>query len=312
MAETVRIAHLSDVHLAPLPAIPLGLLNVKRALGWLNWQRKRRAIHTRETLDAIVADVKAQAPDHIVVSGDLINLGLPEECEAALAWLQSLGSPEQVSVVPGNHDIYSWLRRDDPGVWRWAAYMRSDAFGVELGAVQREGMRLGDSVTGGFPYVRRIGPVALIGLNSAEPTAVGSAEGRLGQQQIERLTGVLERTGEAGLIRLVAIHHPPLARLGRPKKGLIDAGSLENVLVRAGAELVVYGHNHRLASDSAGSVRIEGVGSASAASGIGRETAGCYNLIKVSKDAGGEARIAIETRGLTEGGNGVGRLEATG
>ena len=311
MTDTVRIAHLSDVHLPPLPPIPLRLLNMKRALGWLNWQRKRRAIHRREALDRIVADVKAQAPDHILVSGDLINLGLPQECVAALAWLQTLGAPNQVSVVPGNHDIYSWLG-NDPGVGRWVPYMRSDEAGVALGAVQREKLRGSDSVTGGFPYVRRIGPVALIGLNSAEPGKVGYATGRLGPPQIERLACVLERTGALGLVRLVAIHHPPLVRLGRPNKGLIDAGLLENVLERAGAELVVYGHNHRRASDRAGRVRIEGIASASAVFGVRREPAGCYNLITISKQAGGAARIAIEPRGIVDASGTVGPVGRSG
>ncbi|WP_457825368.1 hypothetical protein, partial [Staphylococcus aureus] len=75
MTDAVRFAWLSDVHL-PLAGFPLRYWNLKRVLGWLNWQRKRRFIHTREALDLIVADMKAQKPDHILVSGDLINLGL--------------------------------------------------------------------------------------------------------------------------------------------------------------------------------------------------------------------------------------------
>ena len=175
--ETVTIAHLSDVHLPLESGFAPQYWNIKRALGFINWQRKRRFIHTRAALDAIVADVSAQRPDHILVSGDLVNIGLPAEYEGALAWLKTVGPPDRVSVVPGNHDIYT-LQGRDPGVARWAEYMRSDVLGVQVGAVQREGLRVGDSVTGGFPFVRQIGPVAIIGLNSAEPTPVGFASGR--------------------------------------------------------------------------------------------------------------------------------------
>ena len=57
-------------------------------------------------LAALVADLKARTPDHIAVTGDLVNLSLPSEFVAARAWLDALGNPRDVSVVPGNHDAY--------------------------------------------------------------------------------------------------------------------------------------------------------------------------------------------------------------
>src|SRR5438445_268944 len=75
------LAHLSDPHLPPLPAARLRDLASKRALGYLNWTRNRHKYHRREVLDALVADIRAQAPDHIAVTGDLVNLAL--EAEAA-------------------------------------------------------------------------------------------------------------------------------------------------------------------------------------------------------------------------------------
>ena len=70
------LAHLSDPHLPPLPAARLRDLASKRALGYLNWTRNRHKYHRREVLDALVADMRAQAPDHIAVTGDLVNLSL--------------------------------------------------------------------------------------------------------------------------------------------------------------------------------------------------------------------------------------------
>ena len=55
------LAHISDVHLAPLPSPALGDLMSKRGLGYLNWLRKRRAIHRPEMLAAIVADLERTA-----------------------------------------------------------------------------------------------------------------------------------------------------------------------------------------------------------------------------------------------------------
>src|SRR5262245_27861396 len=133
MSITVTIAHLTDVHLAPLEGFAPRYWNIKRGLGYANWIRKRRHAHLSATLDGIVADLRAQAPDHIAVGGDLCNIGLPQEHIAALRWLESLGTPERVSVVPGNHDIDCSIGRD-PGVQRWAAHMASDAQGGRLAA----------------------------------------------------------------------------------------------------------------------------------------------------------------------------------
>ena len=95
------LAHLSDPHLPPLPAARLRDLAGKRALGYLNWTRNRHKYHRREVLDALVADMQVLQPDHIAVTGDLINLGLPVEYEAATTWLHEIGTPDHVTVVPG-------------------------------------------------------------------------------------------------------------------------------------------------------------------------------------------------------------------
>ena len=95
MNETVTLAHVSDVHLSPAPGVALRHLNIKRGLGYLNWQRQRRHTHNRAALDLVVADMLRHKPDHIAVTGDLINLGLPVEYEAATAWLREVGTPER-------------------------------------------------------------------------------------------------------------------------------------------------------------------------------------------------------------------------
>ena len=73
------LAHLSDVHLPPLPAVRPHQLANKRVLGYLNWKKNRHTIHRREVLDTLVADMLAQAPDQIAVTGDLVNLALEQE-----------------------------------------------------------------------------------------------------------------------------------------------------------------------------------------------------------------------------------------
>ena len=91
------LAHLSDPHLPPLPAARFRDLASKRALGYLNWTRNRHKYHRREVLDALVADIRAQRPDHIAVTGDLVNLALEAEFAPSRAWLESVGARASMS-----------------------------------------------------------------------------------------------------------------------------------------------------------------------------------------------------------------------
>src|SRR6476659_6244709 len=100
------LAHLSDPHLGPIPTPRLIELINKRGLGLINWYRKRHRHHRADVLDAIVRDMHAQRPEHIAVTGDLVNISLEAEFARAAQWLDQVGPPQNVSLVPGNHDAY--------------------------------------------------------------------------------------------------------------------------------------------------------------------------------------------------------------
>lgn len=294
-----RLAHISDMHLAATVR-PRGreLLN-KRLIGYLNWHRGRRAIHQRPALDALIADLHKQHPDHIAVTGDLVNFGLPAEFEEALDWLRALGPPERVSVVPGNHDAYVSVPYA-AGMGHWRAFMHGDARGIDFHA---------DHI--GFPYVRLAGPAALIGLCSAVPTLPFMAAGRLGSAQLHALRHILDQLRGTGRFRIVLIHHPPLPGQTSWARALRDAKPLRALLRRHGAELVLHGHNHRqevhtLQHDH-GQTAVVGVPSASIATVAGRVLAR-YNLYTVS-GAPGAWRCEMIGRGLLDPGGGVHELE---
>lgn len=318
----MTIAHLSDCHLPNVRGFWPRYSNVKRTLGWLNWKIKRRVIHRHSAIEAMLADIAAHAPDHIAITGDLVNIGLPTEYEAARDWLTAVGPPDRVSVVPGNHDIYV-----DPeganGTALWRAYMQSDAFGNAIDGLHADGVQPGGTQVHpwyrhAFPYVRRIGPVALIGVNSSHPTAIGYAGGTVGPAQRERLGRMLEVAREAGLARVVMIHHPPVRWLASPRRALSDVGDVEALIARHGAELVLHGHNHVVSDEEISgeeiwngeisdeeirtggdqSVRVLGIGSASAEYPYKHEPRACWRLIRIARDpASGRFAITSELRG---------------
>src|ERR1051326_3151917 len=142
------LAHVSDLHMAGRP--PLAELFGKRG---------------PDVLAAITRDLASQPRDHVAVTGDLVNFSLADEYKRAAGWLTALGSPHEVSVVPGNHDTYVRGTEQAPAAF-WADYMRGDD-GIDR-----------------FPYVRRRGDAALIALSTALPTGPFMATGRLGSRQL--------------------------------------------------------------------------------------------------------------------------------
>ena len=219
------LAHLSDPHLPPLPAARFRDLAGKRALGYLNWTRNRHKYHRRDVLDALVADLRAQRPDHIAVTGDLVNLSLEAEFAPSRAWLESVGGGEDVTVIPGNHDAYVRATRHR-ATEAWDDYLR------------------GDQADGGaaFPFLRRRGPLALIGLSSAVPTPPLMATGKLGRAQLEALDKVLTQLSAEEVFRVLLVHHP-LNSSSRIKR-LTDSRKLHALLRKHGVELVLHGHDH--------------------------------------------------------------------
>lgn len=272
-----KLAHISDPHLGPLPDPKLLQLFSKRLLGYLNWQRNRSRIMGGNHLEQLVGDLKNQSPDHIAVTGDLVNIALPLEISGARAWLEDLGLPDDVSVVPGNHDAYV------PGAVRkaraaWWPYMCADD------ALNAPHEKTRSEAT--FPYVRRRGDIALIGVTTGRASGPWFATGRVGTHQSRRLQTVLESLGQEGLFRVVMLHHPPFRKATGWHKRLSDASRVRAVIKRAGAEMILHGHTHIDSFEEiegpGGPVPVIGVPSATSAPG-GHKPAARYNLFSIEK-----------------------------
>lgn len=284
-----RIAHISDVHLGPVPQPRLRELASKRIVGYANWRRNRANAMTGENLDRLVDDIRKQHPDHIVVTGDLTNIALREEFENARRWLEDLGPPSRVTAIPGNHDAYV------PGAHQrfrtlWAPWMVSDDM-----------EHVGEAL---FPFMRRKGHVALIGLSSARASAPFMATGRVGRRQAEALAALLSEARGEGLFRVVLIHHPPkLLDPGATLRRLTDGSRLRRVIRREGAELVLHGHEHIRSMTTIrgpeGVVPVVGVPAGSAPI-VGGAKAGGYALHEI-RDSGLRFDLTVIHRGYAGG-----------
>jgi 3',5'-cyclic AMP phosphodiesterase CpdA len=285
-APAFVLAHLSDPHLAGWSVDRPWALANKRLSGWLSWRLNRSRIHLAQVLDLMVADIADQAVDHVAVTGDLVNISLPCEFENAARWLTHLGPADKVTVIPGNHDAYVAVPQSQ-GIGRWRDYMTDLAWDRADGA----------AAVDAFPFVRRVGPLALVGVSTAVPMPVFVAAGRLGSAQLAALRSTLAQLRDSGACRVILIHHPPFPGGAYRRKALLDAREFVDVVREAGAELVLHGHTHVAGLGRIGQTPVIGVPSASAVLS-GHKDAAAYNVYRISR-AERDWKVAVEIRGLS-------------
>jgi 3',5'-cyclic AMP phosphodiesterase CpdA len=278
----MRLVHLTDPHLT----VPGGsaVRSVKRLSGYLSWRRRRQFVHRRDLLDQITRAGHDEQPDRILLTGDLAQIGLRREIAGARLWLQQLGPPARVQLVPGNHDIYardSW----EAAAVHWRDYLNPDHPGeADFFAT--------------FPRVveQRANGVLLrsIGLWSAVPTAPFLARGRLGSDQRRRLAAC-EPQPQA--FTCVLLHHPPLPGMIRWRKALADADETGTVLEELQPQLILHGHTHRNAVQLINQTTIvAGTASASAqAEDPARQAA--YRMFDIDQE-GDYWRVEMRLKGI--------------
>ena len=256
-----------------MPKPGISELASKRIIGFLNWQRARKGAHSANTLKSLIADLQNKKPDHLVITGDLVNIALDGEFKNTAHFLQSLGNPDGISVVCGNHDAYV------PGamasaIEHWQPWMAGDDRPL--------------TSTEDYPVMRKFGDVALISCNSAEATLPFMATGYFRQNQANRLSELLDKAGRQNLCRVVVIHHPPVKGATLRHKRLIGTELFQQTIRGKGAELILHGHTHLATrhqiAGPKGPVPVISVPAASNEYG-GNKPAARYNIFEISKKA---------------------------
>lgn len=249
-----RLAQVSDPHFQSLRNVKLRDFLGKRLLGGFNLLVRRRHKHRMPLLQVMAEDLRQREFDHLVLTGDLCNIALVSEWDAALRWLGELQlGPDRLTVIPGNHDAYV------PEVFRDGSFERMFA------TYQTAELRSGNEV---YPFVRLRDDVALVCASTAVPTGDVGAWGRMGESQMQRLETLLAAPEVKSRRRVVLLHHPPLVNRAGEDRNLRDRVALQAMFARTGADLVLHGHDHRdffneLAGPRGTRIPVVGAGSAS-------------------------------------------------
>jgi len=284
----VRLVHLTDPHLSSLDGVGFSSLLGKRLSGYLSWKKNRSKQHLRAVLERLETAIRAENPDQVLLTGDLVQIGLESEIKQAADWLAALSPPEKLMLVPGNHDVYA--SGSAATVLRfWSDYLFQTTAPAAAG-----------DLTGRYPVLRRLGKIDLVGLSTACVKPVFMATGSLGQAQLNRFETMLRKSAADGQLVVLLIHHPPLPGLCSRRKALTDDGALEVVLKRHPPAMIFYGHLHRNHELQLGDTRIYCTASASNASDAS------YRVIDIGEgDSGWTFRMRLKTLDVENGGEPV-------
>ncbi len=264
------VAQISDLHVLDLRGVsPLRFLN-KRATGLVNLMLGRRDAHPARIGAALVEDLVEQAPDHVCVTGDLTNLALEGEFETARRLLAPLGGASSLSVVPGNHDVYTRGAQRDA---RFESYFADLLWCGPLPAPTER-----------YPWFKRVGELNIVGLCSAVPRAPLMSNGVVGAEQLTRLAALGDEHDFAGRFTVVMVHHNLHAR--GPRKdhlhGLDDRDQVLAACQDVGVDLLLHGHTHVAHRFRRGRLRVIGCGSSTWNADEPAQVAR-YNLYRISE-----------------------------
>ncbi|MBY7648919.1 MAG: metallophosphatase [Candidatus Liberibacter europaeus] len=220
------LAHISDIHLNYPPY--LYELSLKRIIGLANWHFNRKKYLSHEVVKLLINDISSHNADHIAITGDLVNMTSKREVYAAKNWLKSIGNPNDISIVFGNHDAYVSGSKEK-SLRAWKKYIAGDTT-CTRGKI--------------FPYMRVRNNVALIGCSTVVNTPPFISNGYFGQKQADDTSQLLCKAKQDGLFRIIMMHHPPVLDESSIYNRMFGIKRFQDVIAKEGVELILHGHTH--------------------------------------------------------------------
>lgn len=196
-------------------------------------------------LKLAIEEINGRRPDIVVVGGDLTNMGFRSEFEQVQAYLDEIEC-KRTMVVPGNHDA------------RNVGYLHFERLFKDR-----------------YPVLDHNG-VVLLGVDSSEPDL---DEGRVGRQPYQLIR---QTFAKKAAYKVFVLHHHLVSvpGTGRERNIVHDAGDVLEVLVEAGANMVLSGHKHVPYIWRLEDMLIVNAGSVSSRKLRG-DTVNCYNMIEI-------------------------------
>lgn len=235
-----RVAHISDLHILDLEGVRWQQFLNKRMTGAMNLAGMRRNAHPLVVCEQLAQRLAEDDIDHVIITGDVTNLALDSEFRRARQIVETIGPPSYVTMIPGNHDMYTRGALRHHRFERWFGDYMVDDVDEHHSAITKGRLH--------YPFVRAPSPhVRIYGLSSAIPTPPFLAFGHVGRDQLERLRQLVAEEPAEVKVRIALVHHNLHHRLGAAEylASLYDRRAFADVMHEIGATMVLHGHTHQ-------------------------------------------------------------------
>ena len=222
----MRIGHVSDLHLSDRGRYPRN--------GYLPRDCDK---HSFRLAQRILEKLEEAQVDHLVVTGDLTLTAESVEFERAAKLLRKWADSGKLTVVPGNHDV-------------WTADSVKTARFLRMVGPDGRGMRRPEA---SYPFAALPGPeVAIVALDSAQfGEKPFETPGLLGSAQLQACRELVREHVKEGRAVLLALHHHLLLPRERiPSDALVartplfDADKVIRMISDVRIAGVLHGHRH--------------------------------------------------------------------
>lgn len=222
----MRLGHVSDLHLSDRGRYPRN--------GYLPRDCDRYSVRLAQR---ILEELEEAEVDHLVVTGDLTLSSEASEFEKAAKLLRKWADAGKLTVVPGNHDV-------------WTAESVKTARFLRMIGPDGRGMRRPAAC---YPFAALPTPeVAIVALDSSrfgeEPL---DTPGQIGSAQLQACRELVREHGKEGRAVLIALHHHLLLPRERipsdalvARTPLLDADKLIRMISDIRVAGVLHGHRH--------------------------------------------------------------------
>lgn len=205
---------------------------------------------TARAREVLLSDLAEQKVDHVVITGDITNVASKAELQIAEVYVRKLRSICGVTLVPGNHDV---------NIQRMAAL-------GENGKLDRYLEYFGDGRRRyQFPFMRTIGDLCLIALDSTCFNPFLNSRGAISEGQIDRLNDALQRSEVRDVFKVLLIHHhvKPAPRRNKLTERFLALSNVDELLSLAkdnNVGLILHGHEHRMYEYDVGRIKLHCAG----------------------------------------------------
>lgn len=234
-----RIAHVSDVHMLD-PQTKRSGARYRFAAKAVSLGRPIDPRARAKKLARGLAAAKASGADHVVISGDLTELGDAVEFEHFADVLdQARIDPEHVTLVPGNHDAYT-----TPLAWKRA--LAGPLARYSRGSAEEPGK-----------IVDR-GSFVLLPVDTSCFQSIARSGGEFTRAAATAVERRLEDPSFRDKAMVLVLHHPPFPKHENPIWQWIDAlrggTHVLDLLMRHPRAQLMHGHLHRVVDRIVGGI----------------------------------------------------------